>query len=179
MENTLCFWTDIFLNWKLICNHYNNKILLPLSLTCKLFNKIYTLNNNYDCDICHYRNIICGFCIKNNTKSCYDCNCYYCNVSINLSGQQINNGLCHKCEMVIHIDDFYRHYNERVIHLYNLKRVKIWGIYDDDITFLDLLTDFFYSVTKKELPKNILNDVITITFNNRLRLKIKQQYFQK
>ncbi len=166
MENTLCFWTDVFLNWKPICEHYNKKIIIPLALTCKLFNKLYILKDNFNCDICYYRNIKCKFCIKNNTKSCYDCICYYCNTSVNLTGQKILAGLCYKCAIIIPATDFNRHYLERVIHLYDIKRVKIWGIYFDDITFLDLLTNKSYSITKNELPKNILNDILTIKLKN-------------
>jgi len=108
------FFHDIFPNFNQEpCKHYN-EILLRLSLTCKLFNDIYSVEKNrvdvyecdiwnrvnvYECDICEYKEISCDNCILNNTRSCDVCRCKKCGISENYYRYPWLdfNGNCEKC----------------------------------------------------------------------------------
>lgn len=101
-NNTYTFFNDIFFNFNITpCQHYNLKYIIPLKLSCKKLNEIYTLspyNNVHKCDICYFRDIKCTYCIKTTNTSCDKCICKICNVSANLTGNfPIINSTCNKC----------------------------------------------------------------------------------
>jgi len=114
------FWINILPNADIImCEHYCKNILVPLSLTCKTLNNVYKTKLNKNClctycsftrklglykspirclcGICSFRFKNCASCIKNGTDSCAECICKKCNISTNLCGGDICNGLCQFC----------------------------------------------------------------------------------
>ncbi len=100
MNEQLHIIAEVLLNYNSEpCIHFN-ELFLPLYLTCKtLYNKFVSEKRQvFDCDICHFREIICYKCKKNNTKSCKNCKCKICCISINLTGGFINlNDICNRC----------------------------------------------------------------------------------
>ncbi len=100
MNEQLYIVAEVLLNYNPEpCIHYN-ELFMPLYLTCKtMYNKFISEKRNvFNCDICHFRKIICHKCNKNNTKSCQNCKCKNCNISINLTGGFIDlRGICDRC----------------------------------------------------------------------------------
>ncbi len=100
MDNQLYILAEVLLNYNpKPCIHFD-KQFTPLYLTCKTFyNKYFTEKwQLFNCDICYFREIICKACKLFNTKSCIDCKCATCNISVNLTGGALNfKGICDRC----------------------------------------------------------------------------------
>lgn len=99
LDSTYVVFHDIFPNFNdFPCKHFN-KILLQLSFTCKLFNEIYgKVREEFECDICMFREISCKKCIKNKTTSCVKCRCKKCGTSKNfIRHKWFYEGYCNKC----------------------------------------------------------------------------------
>lgn len=161
MMNDYEVWSEVFLNWNLnICTHYNKKFLIPLSLTCKSLNKTFTIKNNFECDICYFRDITCKFCIKNNTKYCIDCVCYNCDVSVNLTGSDMEHGCCGKCIPPLSVSELDKIYVKWFIDCYNMGRMKLRCVYVDDVMFLNTENHGeLHCFAKSVLPEYVLDGV--------------------
>ncbi len=100
MDNQLYILSEVLLNYNpKPCIHFN-ELFKPLYLTCKTtYNKFsYEKRQVFNCDICHFRKIICNTCKLNNTKVCQNCKCSKCCISINLTGCSLNHeGICSRC----------------------------------------------------------------------------------
>jgi hypothetical protein len=112
MSDQLYIFAEVLLNYNLEpCIHYN-KHFMPLYLTCKtIYNKYFAEKwQVFDCDICHFRDVICNTCQLLNTKTCSDCNCKNCGISINLTGSILKVGRCDRCpKLAIYRDYDYIH----------------------------------------------------------------------
>lgn len=105
LNNVYVLLYDIFPNFNdYPCAHFS-KILLQLSLTCKLFNELYgKIKQIFGCNICTYREIICEICIQNKIISCDKCRCKKRGISRNpTKHNEFYNGYCSKC---FSTDDF-------------------------------------------------------------------------
>ncbi len=100
MSDQLHIIAEVLLNYNSEpCIHYN-ELFLPFYLTCKtMYNKFISEKRQvFNCDICHFRKITCETCKKHNKKSCFNCKCSKCNISINLTGSFLDSrGICDRC----------------------------------------------------------------------------------
>jgi hypothetical protein len=98
MNDQLYIIIDVLLDFnREPCKHYK-KLWKPFYLTCtKLSNKLSNMILN-KCDVCYFRKIKCTVCIVNDTTSCNNCICKFCNESANFTnGFPIYGHFCARC----------------------------------------------------------------------------------
>ncbi len=163
MDNQLYILSEVLLNYNPEpCIHFD-KLFKPLYLTCKTFyNKYFSEKwKLFNCDICHFREIICIGCKLSNTKSCIHCKCLKCGISINLTGGSINyRNVCNRCRISVPllIIDY-------VTVAYNIRQIYIKRLNDIMERQIKLIMNKTMESTMKKLDESRAHKININNFN--------------